>query len=355
MNIFSKNKKYIETLLESSSCFINEQRQALMGLAAILIFMCHCPSQRLGFVPTGIISTFINNGKLGVDIFLFLSAYGLGHALTKSSLKEYYIKRFWRIIPTWLLVLIAVHIIGLISNHFLPTIEFEYPKTPFEYFTWYTGIGFFINQCHYEWYIPSIMVLYIMTPMLYRMNITQLLLTMFPLGIILPIFLGSCMFLPHLHIITSRLCIFVLGIIFYKCIESKNLILFLTICISSFVFLIICSHILPIPIPLYFCFLCPFFLMGIGKLLCCKSICWLNYCLGVVGSISLEFYLVQLYRRPQFLISLFTSNCYLQIIGAFLLCIFLSYLLQKITSFIVQQAKKHLQQIKSDAIHNRKK
>lgn len=91
------NKNIIEKIS------ISKYRTQLMGFAMLWIMIYHI----------GIDVTFLNpitrSGYLGVDIFIFLSAYGLYHGFKKySSIKIFYKKRILRILPTYYLVLLTI-------------------------------------------------------------------------------------------------------------------------------------------------------------------------------------------------------------------------------------------------------
>lgn len=51
--------------------------------------------------------SIFNHGYIGVDIFFFLSAYGLCHSFEKSTIIQFLKKRALRILPTYILFLIV--------------------------------------------------------------------------------------------------------------------------------------------------------------------------------------------------------------------------------------------------------
>ena len=73
---------------------INEDRFIYYGIAILLVvlYQLHC------YTKLGIVAPF-SQGAIGVDIFLFFSGYGLCFSYEKNSLKEFYWRRFKRIIP----------------------------------------------------------------------------------------------------------------------------------------------------------------------------------------------------------------------------------------------------------------
>lgn len=91
-----------------------ETRKVWMGFAILWIYIFHLlyfyPSQNYYYYFTWIdkIFAYIYKGWLGVDIFLFLSAYGLCHSYEKNSLEIYYLNRFKRIVPIYIFFFLIV-------------------------------------------------------------------------------------------------------------------------------------------------------------------------------------------------------------------------------------------------------
>ena len=69
-------------------------RSTLMGVAMLSIMLSH---QR--FVHVFPINLFMSFGHWGVDIFLFLSGMGMVGSLMAHTVKEFYYRRFKRLIP----------------------------------------------------------------------------------------------------------------------------------------------------------------------------------------------------------------------------------------------------------------
>lgn len=126
-------------------------RSALMGIAMLLVVWHHLP---MG-VPSTIVNTLKGHAGWGVDIFLFLSGIGLYYSAHKEfTLKSYYIKRFIRIFPIYALIILCT---DLITGHFNLSI----------FFYKVTTIGFWIGKNSFEWFIPTIVALYMIFPMFY--------------------------------------------------------------------------------------------------------------------------------------------------------------------------------------------
>jgi peptidoglycan/LPS O-acetylase OafA/YrhL len=104
--------------------------------------------------PLGFISQY---GFAGVEIFIFVSGFGLFYSLDKDdNLSRYYKKRLLRIFPTY-------YIIGFITNILLT--HDDIPTFLFRYST----IGFWIGKEYAEWFIPSIILLYLFAPFIKKL------------------------------------------------------------------------------------------------------------------------------------------------------------------------------------------
>lgn len=339
MRAMSKINTEITTCMNNGAKLISHFRSELMGLAMIFIFLFHARSIYLGFMPTGIIGYIIQRGFFGVDVFVFLSAYGLCYSLSKNSLKQFYTNRFKRILPAWLFVLLGVHVVGILFSAKFPNLNFEYPHSIHDCFYWYTGIGFFANECSYEWYIPTLFVFYLLAPLFYACKRWQLIGLIGIVGIALPLCGTIFNVFPYLEIATYRLCVYILGFLFYKSEKENKWNPFILTCLLYIIGVWVLSNFHLGKPAWYVAFACPFCLMLISAILNLNWMKRVNICLSFLGTISLEFYLVHLFRRPQFLISMITPNCYLQVIGAFILSIFAAWMIHFIINLILRLAR----------------
>ena len=135
------------TLQDISTC-----RSALMGIAILWVVFYH-----FGF-HTPIISHVTRFGYTGVDIFMFLSGFGLFYSLQKKQgLSNYLKKRVVRIFPSYFLIGIALSL-------------FCYPDENFWNYLWRCStLGFWTNGIYYEWFIPSIVTLYCLFPFAFKL------------------------------------------------------------------------------------------------------------------------------------------------------------------------------------------
>jgi peptidoglycan/LPS O-acetylase OafA/YrhL len=99
-------------------------------------------------------------GYGGVDIFFFLSGFSLacGWLKKKYTLKEFYEKRFLRIVPTyWIWMFFS----GLFE---IFVIKDFHPRGFIADFL--LGSGFLLNKSYNYWFVPSILICYLLFPMI---------------------------------------------------------------------------------------------------------------------------------------------------------------------------------------------
>ncbi len=177
-----------------------------MGLAIFWIFFYHT-----GIEFPGLRELFAL-GWMGVDIFFFVSGYGLCASLTKhDSIKNFYGRRFKRIIPTWWLILATMAVIGTTAS------LKGFPTTWTDLFYWFTGLGWWTDNCYFEWYIPTLLAFYLLAPLLAKQTIQTLIIAIIA-AIIAAITLGggNCPALDHIYMSYSRIPIYIFGFLLYK-------------------------------------------------------------------------------------------------------------------------------------------
>ena len=139
-------------LLPFSIKDISTYRSELMGWAILWIMMLHFTFNQIK--PIGFIAQY---GFAGVEIFMFVSGFGLYYSLDKDRhIIRFYKKRLLRIFPTYYILGIIASIILFSDN--LPSYLFRY-----------TTLGFWIGGIYWEWYIPSIVMLYLVSPFLKKL------------------------------------------------------------------------------------------------------------------------------------------------------------------------------------------
>ena len=195
---------------------LSKRRSELMGVAIICILVCHwkeCFEYHSLTVPRA--AQYLAQGRCGVDIFFLLSGIGLYYSFTKNdNIIEFYKKRFSRLIPTYIAITLPYWIIRdliLDKNSLLVFLKD------------FTCISFFEKGVHRFWFVPSIILFYLLFPFLYNLiwkanwgkRGSPLIRCFFVVIIILVINVLLSRYLPfynNIEIMLTRLPVFVVGI-----------------------------------------------------------------------------------------------------------------------------------------------
>ena len=179
---------------------ISRYRGELMGAAILFVILFH-----VGLPREDTFFGLKRMGNIGVDFFLFLSGMGLWFAWTKNpSLRQFYLRRFLRIYPTWFLIACLYYIpdylkLELTGHRGQSTniIDFIGDIT----INW----DFWLHDELTFWYIPAIMFFYLVSPFYMRLIIKH----------------PTYRWLP-LEIFWSRVPIFFLGINIAAAVKRKE-------------------------------------------------------------------------------------------------------------------------------------
>lgn len=135
---------------------LSKYRQELMGIATILILICHSVGNNVA-IPFPLNKLFAL-GTCGVDVFFFLSGFGLYYSLLKkSSLLQWYKKRYVRILVPYLII----SIIGFID------FCINQPYVFGEYLYRLSLLSFWTDH-NVAWFLAVIIPFYAITPLLYK-------------------------------------------------------------------------------------------------------------------------------------------------------------------------------------------
>lgn len=138
--------------------YLSEYRTQLMGIAALMVMLCHAPAY--GVHMSGTMAKLVASGGLGVEIFLFLSGIGCWYSLQKHGAQPWtlwYRHRFVRIFIPYALMQIPFWTYDLIVG------KFEWGNHLFVFSTlkfWTAHQG--------AWYVALLVPLYAITPPLYE-------------------------------------------------------------------------------------------------------------------------------------------------------------------------------------------
>lgn len=129
---------------------ISTYRATFMGIAMIWVVLYHL---KFEFKP---LQLLVRYGYTGVDIFMFVSGFGLFFSLLGNpSIPRYMKRRFLRILPAYLIV-------GALLSWLW------YHDDITTYFIRCTMIGYWLSEeIYFEWFMPSLCTLYLCFPVAY--------------------------------------------------------------------------------------------------------------------------------------------------------------------------------------------
>ena len=179
-----------------SISLISKHRRALMGVAIIWIAIRH---SMFPFTIKPIAFVLDVCGYGGVDLFLFLSSFGLYYAYKKESRYWPFIKRrLSRILPYSIPIVIILFLFG--------------KRTVSELFIDSFGLSIWLRNNWTFWYTSFLLWLYFLTPLYMKAFIKKPGLST-TLGILLVCVI--CYFLPYHYVYMHfRTCVFLLGFYF---------------------------------------------------------------------------------------------------------------------------------------------
>ena len=193
---------------------LSESRIELMGLMILAVIFYHSRIDWSG-APWGAPFEFVRRSLyFSVDIFLFLSGYGLvrSRLTNPGPWRDFLYRRLMRVLPAYWLVMFAWLIVETLTAHMpgLPTLFFRF-----------TTLGFWFGKqgpLAAEWFIPALLGLYLLFPPLFTLYershhkarlVAWIIVGALSIGIV-PILMGR----SNLLMMTTRIPAFVLGIHF---------------------------------------------------------------------------------------------------------------------------------------------
>ena len=201
---------------------ISRYRGELMGTAMLFVILFH-----VGLPREDAFFGLRRMGNIGVDIFLFLSGMGLWFSWTKQpSFRHFYLRRFLRIIPAWLLIASLYYIPDYLNleitghrGHSTNFIDLIGDIT----INW----DFWLHDELTFWYIPAIMFLYLVSPLYMSLIIKHPIYRWLPVMMIMWCILVQYVTpiheaVGHLEIFWSRIPIFFIGINIAAAVKRKQ-------------------------------------------------------------------------------------------------------------------------------------
>lgn len=306
---------------------ISNARNILLGLATILVVFYHCYD--LNF-DNRLLFYLRDSGKIGVDIFLFLSGIGLYFSYSNNSnIKEFYKRRFKKILPPLLIVSSIYYLYkGVNIINFIKGISL---------------LSFYIDGAKEFWFFGLLIPLYLLFPYLYKIInekdikglIMLLLISIIP-TILLMLFFNN--FYLNYEFVLTRIPVFLIGIYSGKYIMNKKE-------IPEIYFFIFLSLFVEYSIALYYfnvsgiilwyiyCLLSITIVFLIAYIYSKVKVNILNNILIFIGTFSMEIYLI--FDKIDKELKIF-SNVSINYLLVFLITVILSYILKKVCKYVIK-------------------
>ena len=322
---------------------LQQGRAVLMGFAILWIIAYHY--NLLDCTPARV---FFGNGFLGVEIFIILSAFGLCFSLSKDdNYKRFIQKRILRIFPTWWILISVLLIISIIHGK-------EHPQTLFQYICYYSGLGwwFFSHETPHvywsEWYVPTILVLYLVIPYIYKLNNKALFINFI-------LFLLGGGLLTHYEIASSlaityvRIPALIYGVLLYRWYKMEQeggitkphkLFLYTSLTIGIIGILLISTGVIDYDLEFIkwsFMLSMPIFSYLIVVLF---EKLKLTSTFTFIGGLTLELYLLHIRNTPLLIAMKVIPNKTIAVCVTMVLLVFAAYYVQKIISFTTKYISK---------------
>ena len=300
-------------------------RSTLMGVAMLSIMFSH---QR--FVHVFPFNVFESFGHWGVDVFLFLSGMGMVGSLMAHTVKEFYFRRFKRLIPLCVLCGTIKYGVFLLSGSVLENLEVGLNIGPWSIFS--------LDL----WFVWSIFFYYLLSPLFFRW------LKSYPYVFMLLSFVMA--FIMHYKFAEKvgydwlnplgialytidRLPVFLIGML--VAIYKERLQNYHFLCSATFAIITVCLALLLkvnyLPSPLQ-AFVYPLLSLGVLSIITIQVALFQRSSekivmpLSFIGKHSLEIYLVHEFVFAAFLLTLFTRcNHYLLLLSSFVLSIIVAW------------------------------
>lgn len=131
----------------------SKYRTQIMGLAAIMIILCHV--RGLDYSQAPYMGKIIWLGNYGVELFLFVSGLGMYHSLNQNEeLGKWYKKRYLRITIPFVLITAVIYPFRFVFGVYASLPDFLLSITTLEFWLYHRG----------AWYVAMLFPLYLFTP-----------------------------------------------------------------------------------------------------------------------------------------------------------------------------------------------
>ena len=327
-------KNHISAILSLDN--ITKNRGSLMGFAILWVFLFH-----VGGIGVPYLDNILLKGYLGVDIFFFLSGWGLCHSLQNKPNTLYFFKRrLARVIPSWWIIIVAMAFLQILMH--LP-----HPSSLLDWILYLSGLGYFFQDFfdgtslfvkYYEWYVPTLLLFYLFAPILAKCKVI-INLCLLGVSIFLIVLVNLLCFKEQFCLSYVRFPVYVLGFICCKLNSCSNNEKYISIGLFFFLFGCLVFVLSNLNVIIHNEFIAvllmiPVFLSFVSVIFC--KIRVFNV-LAFFGKISLEFYLLHIYNRLFKILGIFVHERIFALCITFLILTTLSYSISKLSGFITQK------------------
>lgn len=305
-----------------------------MGIAIFWVVLFHSR----GEFTNPILEVIKRLGFCGVDIFLFLSGIGIYYSLIDTRSRfDFYKKRILRIYPSYFIVLLFYSMFLFLNE----SISFK------GFFANIFLINFFIGfRNTFDWYTPSIIILYLISPYVFKVRSSKKLIFYLIIFLAILISLSIVFNLNYLLIFLTRIPIFLMGIIFGEKVKnnikvsSKEIYIVLTMMVIGLCILGVSIIKFPEYLRYYGLWWYPFILITPGmtfimaKFLEVIKIKYLFKFLNLLGTYSFEIYLI--HERVLHLLKDVINNIYILNFLSIIVTATLAFYLKKVINILLE-------------------
>ena len=145
-----------ESALKICAGKVSSVRSELMGVAILFVILYHLYC----WVPGTPLLRIFKWGFIGVDVFMFVSAFGLCFSYERNPLRVFYTNRAKRILPLLIVNSLMIAILKIHNgNDIWPAVKFFALNS--------TTLNYYLPGAnHGAWFIPAIALLYLLFPAL---------------------------------------------------------------------------------------------------------------------------------------------------------------------------------------------
>ena len=139
---------------------ISKHRGAIMGLMAIIIVLFHAHLK----TPFALYNAVIGrHGSTAVDVFVFVSGFGLAHSLRKhAGFGEYYARRLERVLPCWYTHMLCSVLLALVFAKLSQKMDIPQYLAPR-----LIPVGVWVNYPSPKWYVAGSLGYYVVAAIMH--------------------------------------------------------------------------------------------------------------------------------------------------------------------------------------------